>query len=71
MPIETLYGVSCDECDECLFRREMHAWPSESDATDAAKSEGWMVADEFGERVLCPSCAEEIEGPSATNSTEE
>lgn len=57
MPVETMYGVSCDECDECLFHRSMHAWPSEDDALEVAEDEGWTAALHEGKRrILCPDC---------------
>ena len=59
MPIKTLYGVSCEECDECLFEGEFHAWTSRGEAIDAAKREGWATEDEHGEWMLCPSCVVE------------
>jgi hypothetical protein len=67
-----MYGVSCDECDECFFEGELHAWITRDLATEAAEREGWMVADVSGdERVLCPSCAQEIEeSPHAEESAQ-
>jgi hypothetical protein len=62
MPIETLYGVSCDECEELLFEGEFHAWAVRSEALAAATREGWTTEDEHGERLLCPSCAVEDGG---------
>ncbi len=55
MPIETMYGVSCDECGDPLFENQIHAWPSPKAAVAAADRQGWDTDDEGV--ILCQSCS--------------
>lgn len=55
MTIEQGFVVFCDDCEELLEVRGMHAWQSEDEATEAAEGAGWKVHEDGD--VFCRSCA--------------